>query len=313
MNKRRNKSVTKTKHRVQKTKRNRRLNKNRSVKGIRGNNKTKVVGKRRNIVQSGGGRIDDLVRRIVALDTIEGEIPNSFIDTIMNDVTVQNTQELTPEQKSDGSVVNDGISLLYAACRLKNHPSSYLVSKILDKMRDQHTSTSAGSLFKKIIGKERSSTWNRIIPNGSSNGSYPQHGAVQAARKILEKCSIIDDVTAYNKLIEIITILNLLKEYDRNVPKAGGLMNPIMELPNMLSDGRSYTAYQEFSLIFGEGAKSVEGLIRQKLPRFAHELVEKFEQVLGKPKKIHVFVPPPHNKTMGGPPLANAWTSSDGF
>ena len=71
MNKRRNKSVTKTKHRVQKTKRSRRLNKNRSVKGIRGNNKTKVVGKRRNIVQRGGVRIDDLVGRIFELDAIQ--------------------------------------------------------------------------------------------------------------------------------------------------------------------------------------------------------------------------------------------------
>jgi hypothetical protein len=73
MNKRRNKSVTKTQHRVQKTKRSRRLNKNRSVKGIRGNNKTKVVGKRRNIVQRGGGNIDVLVDRIYGLDRIQTE------------------------------------------------------------------------------------------------------------------------------------------------------------------------------------------------------------------------------------------------
>ena len=71
MNKRRNKSVTKTKHRVQKTKRSRRLNKNRSVKGIRGNNKTKVVGKRRNIVQRGGD-VNDLVKRITLTDLENG-------------------------------------------------------------------------------------------------------------------------------------------------------------------------------------------------------------------------------------------------
>jgi hypothetical protein len=297
MNKRRNKSVTKTKHRVQKTKRSRRLNKNRSVKGIRGNNKTKVVGKRRNIVQRGGGRIDDLVGRIYGLNKIEGEIPESFIDTIMADVTVENTQQRTQIEKPDGSLVNDGTTLLYAASRL-NRPSPYLVSKILEKTQDQHTGTSMGSVLKKMSGKERSSTWNRIIPNGSSNGSYPQHGAVQAAREILEKCSIRDDVTAYNKLNEIIKILKLLKEYDAKVPKLTGDMTPLMKLPNKLRDGEwGFTAYQEFTLSFG-GANSVEGLIKSKLPTYAVELVRKFEEVLEKPK--HVFAPPPPGKSMGG-------------
>ena len=299
MNKRRNKSVTKTKHRVQKTKRSRRLNKNRSVKGIRGNNKTKVVGKRRNIVQSGGGRIDDLVGRIFGLNTIEGEIPNSVIDNIMKDVTVENTRELTSIEKPDHSIVNDGISLLYAACRLKNHPSPYLVSKILDKMRDQHTGTSAGSLYKSLIGKERSSEWNRIIPNGSSNGSYPQHGAVQAAREILEKCPTQDDVTTNTKLNEIIKILKVLKEYDASVPKLTGIQNALMTLPNNLSGVGSFTAYEEFTLSFG-WAISVEGLIRTMLPKYADELVGKFEQVLGKPKPILVLHPPPPGKAMGG-------------
>ena len=55
MNKKQNKSVKKTKHRVQKTKRSQRLNKNRSIKGIRSNNNTKIVEKRRKIVQRGGG------------------------------------------------------------------------------------------------------------------------------------------------------------------------------------------------------------------------------------------------------------------
>lgn len=294
-----------------KTKRSRRVN-NRSVKGIRGSNKTKVVGKRRNTVQRGGGRIDDLVGRIFELNKIDGEIPQSNIDEIMTRVTVQNTRELTPIKK-DGRIVNEGMSLLYAACRLENNPSPYLVRKILEKMRAQHTGTTVGSFIKGATGKERSSDWNRIIPNGSLNGSYPQHGAVQAARKILEKCTTPNDETTYTKLNKIIEILKLLKDYDSKVPKTSGLMNPIMELPNALSNGKSYTAYQEFSLIFGEeGAKSVEGLIQTKLPRYARTLVSEFEDVLAKPKKPMVHSPPPSSKTMGGVP-ANAWTSSDGF
>jgi hypothetical protein len=311
MNKRRNKSVTKTKHLVQKTKRNRRLNKNRSVKGIRGNNKTKVVGKRRNIVQRGGGEINNLVGRIFALDTLEeDEIPNSVIDTIMDDVTVQNTQERTPIKKPDGSIVNDGISLLYAACRLKNHPSHYLVRKILEKMQDQHSGISFGALLKRVNGNVRGSEWNRIIPNGlsvPSAGSYPQHGAVQAAREILENRTILNDETTYTKLKKIIEILNLLKEYDSKVPKASGIMRPpIMELPNKLGpDNGGFTAYQEFNLIFVQGTQSVEGLINSILPSYARDLVAKFEVVLDKPKKTIVHSEPPHTKTMGGPPLAN--------
>ena len=307
MNKRRNKSVTKTKHRVQKTKRNRRLNKNRSVKGIRGNNKTKVVGKRRKIVQRGGGRIDDLVGRIVGLDTIEGEIPQTHIDNIMKDVTVKNTQELTPIENPDGIIVDDGMSLLYAAFRLEN-PSPYLVRKILEKTQNEHTGTTVGSLFKSLTRKERNSDWNRIIPNGltvSSAGSYPQHGAVQAAREILENCTILNDETTYTKLNKIIEILNLLKEYDAKVPKAGGDMTPLMKLPNKLGrDNWGFTAYQEFSPISGQGAESVEGLIREKLPSYAEKLVSQFEEVLGKPKKIIVHYPP---HFMGDVPPANGW------
>jgi|LauGreDrversion4_2_1035121.scaffolds.fasta_scaffold14321_4 hypothetical protein len=307
MNKRQNKSVTKTQHRVQKTKRSRRLNKNRSVKGIRGNNKTKVVGKRRNIVQRGGGRIDDLVGRIFELDQMEGEIQNTVIDRIMEDVTVVNTIELTPVKKLDGSVVNDGMTLLYAACRLKNNPSSYLVSKILYKMQDKHTKKSFGGWVKQVTGRERSSTWTAIIPNGPTNsGSYPQHGAVQAARNMLEKyipfISVDNEDLMNKKLHEIIKILRSLQEYDDNVPKPLGQWNPsLMGLYNALIK----TAYQEFNERYRDEydreIPSVEDLIEQKLPKYKTELIKTFEEVLKKPKRRpYPHAPPPPGKTMSG-------------
>lgn len=303
MNKLRNKSVTKTQHRVQKTKRSRRLNKNRSVKGIRGNNKTKVVGKRRNIVQRGGGRIDDLVGRIFELDQNKGEISNTVIDMIMEDVTVDNTTELTPVEKPDGSVVNDGITLLYAACRLENNPSSYLVSKILDKMKVKHTTPTFGSLFKQLTGKDRSYTFTEIIPNGISNSSsYPQHGAVQAARNMLKKYLGGKDDLMKQKLDEIITILRLLQEYDAKVPKPTGVFfAPLMGLYNAFRK----TAYQEFNQRYRDEYNheipSVEDMINQKLPTYKTELIALFEIVLKKPeRRSFPHAPPPPGKNMGG-------------
>lgn len=307
MNKRRNKSITKTQHRVQKTKKSRRLNKNRSVKGIRGNNKTKVVGKRRNIVQRGGGRIDDLVGRIFELDAIqEQEILESAINMIMDDVTVDNTQERTAVTNPDGTfpLDNTGMTLLYAACRLENNPSSYLVSEILKKMQDQHTEKSFGGLLKEVRGIERSSSWNAIKPNGKSKfGSYPQHGAVQAARKMLENYSMDNEDLMKQKLDEIIKILRSLQKYDDNVPKPLGEWNSsLMGLYNAFRK----TAYQEFNERYRDKSDdrqipSVEDLIEQKLPKYKTELIKTFEEVLKKPKRLpYPHAPPPQGKAMGG-------------
>ena len=293
MNKKQNKSVKKTKHRVQKTKRSQRLNKNRSIKGIRSNNNTKIVEKRRKIVQRGGARIDDLVRRIFGLDkiTVESE-RNTEIKGIIDNVSVDNTQERTPIEIGD-RIVNEGMTLLYAACRLVN-PSIVLVQGILNKMTVSHDRVSIGSLFKTLTKAPRGVSMRKIIPNGSSNGSYPQHGAIQAARLILEDARV-DIPTKHRKILEIIEILNLLKNYDNEQRKTSGddsRAPTLMQMKNKLPDGNSYTAFEESDLKFG-GRPSVRDLI---LTTFKH-LEEQFNTVLEKPKPqmapTFVFYPPP--------------------
>jgi len=273
MNKRRNKSVTKTKHRVQKTKRSRRLNKNRSVKGIRGNNKTKVVGKRRNIVQRGGGEINNLVGRIFALDTIPtGGERNGRIKAILDEIEPSNFFQVAhghTQPKDDPNP--NGPTLLYAACRLTD-PSVELVGGILNKMKV----TSTGFSFtKSFTGAPRSVTTYTIIPNGVSNGSYPQHAAVQAAKDILDQLRSSPSATTdsqrpfYHRIQQIYDILNRLKEYDEKLaqhikdektvmiapttqlnPK-GYTHTPLMDKRNELSNGSKYTAYDEYVNEFG--------------------------------------------------------------
>jgi len=261
MNKKHNKSVKKTKHRVQKTKRSQRLNKNRSIKGIRSYNNTNVVEKRRKIVQRGGARIDDLVRRIFGLDQITDESvrKKNEIDEILENVSVTNTQERTPIE-IDGRIVDEGMTLLYAACRLVN-PSIYLVQGILEKMRLRRPTT-----WEKIRGIPGSVTsMVKIIPNGSSNGSYPQHGAIQAVKINLENISLIGEKPCLTRLNSIIAILEQLKSYDaeerkfekeRKFPKTASQTHaepdpPLMERKNKLPKGdgtySEYTAYEEFN------------------------------------------------------------------
>lgn len=284
MNKRRNKSVTKTKHRVQKTKRNRRLNKNRSVKGIRGNNKTKVVGKRRNIVQRGGGDINDLVGRIFALNRIIDLQERSYIiEAILRDITPENFFQQADEFNPPNQRKAGGVSLLYAACRLEN-PSVELVEGILAKMKHE---SKGFSLTKFVTKAPRSVTMYTIIPNGVSNGSYPQHAAVQAAKDILEglskrQYSNHDDLFHIQRIVEI---LKMLKKYDdelaehiakeKKVMTPRGLVTsqeythtPLMDKKNRLPNGSTYTAYtayDEYVNRFGT-MNSVRFMIQQAFP-----------------------------------------------
>ena len=274
MNKRRNKSVTKTKHRVQKTKRNRRLNKNRSVKGIRGNNTTKVVGKRRNIVQRGGGEINNLVGRIFALDKIPtGADRSPQIEAILRDIDSSNFFQVAHGQTQSKDDPNpNGPTLLYAACRLKN-PSVELVGDILEKMKVASKNITSGAIFKFFTREPRSVTMYTIIPNGVSNGSYPQHAAVQAAKEILDQLRSSQFVTTDSQLPfnhriqQICAILKSLKSYDdelakhinsgKNVMLPTGLLptgythTPLMNKKNQLSDGTAYTACDEYINRFG--------------------------------------------------------------
>jgi hypothetical protein len=290
MNKRRNKSVTKTKtkHRVQKTKRTRRLDKNRSVKGIRGKNKTKVVGKRRNIVQRGGGEINNLVSRIFHLVQIQNvDERTNLIQAILKDINPSNLIELARGHKqSVREYYPDGPSLLYAACRLKN-PSVELVEGILEKM--------------KVNDSENSVIMYSIISNGVSNGSYPQHAAVQAAKEILQDNP--DDVL--HRIQKILTILSSLKRYDDNlaqhindrkkVMSPSGLLPvgtthiPLMNKKNKLSDGREYTAYEEYIFEF-DRAPSIRSTLESTLQGRAVNIND-FDNVLNPTGAVSVAAP----------------------
>ena len=256
MNKRRNKSVTKTQHRVQKTKRSRRLNKNRSVKGIRGNNKTKVVGKRRNIVQRGGGDINNLVSRIYGLDGIQTEHEkNAQIESILSDIEPLNLLQVARDPKQPSDTTATGPTLLYAACRLQN-PSDELVRRILfEKMKITKKK-------KRLFSKDKMMMY-IIIPNGSANGSYPQHAAVQAIKDILDglpknlnglPTNQIDD-TDKGRIETILSILQLLKIYDiklaaeqsKNVIRPPEIKEYIHTPLMNKTNGFGLTAYQEYA------------------------------------------------------------------
>lgn len=204
MNKRRNKSVTKTKHRVQKTKRNRRLNKNRSVKGIRGNNKTKVVGKRRKIVQSGGGPIEELIRQIDALNdtTIDQVMRTHKVTYLINWIR---QQDILSRRSTQPPYI--GQSILYAACNLDN-PSSDLVRGILKLMAE-------------------------CSPPLEISDPSPCQAAVDVVRRILTSSREGDEDHDIKlmKIKDILVILALLKSYD-NIPSQ--LKNKVFETPKGL-------------------------------------------------------------------------------
>jgi hypothetical protein len=299
MNKRRNKSVTKTQHRVQKTKRSRRLNKNRSVKGIRGNNKTKVVGKRRNIVQRGGGNIDVLVSRIYGLDEIpSGDVKDSKIDSILSDIEQSNLLQVASDPKQPRSdMTPTGSTLLYAACRLQN-PSIDLVRRILfEKMK----------ITKKGLFTKDKMMMYSIIPNGSANGSYPQHAAVQAIKQILDGISphsqpilFIDD-TNKNRILNIFTILQLLKKYDNELAEHIRLRKQVITPDEFKEDTHTplmsktnhfkLTAYQEYANSFN-GKPSIRYILASMPQQEGHVIrtfrIEEFDEVLASTGPVSV-------------------------
>lgn len=301
MNKRRNKSVTKTQHRVQKTKRSRRLNKNRSVKGIRGNNKTKVVGRRRNIVQRGGGDINDLVSRIYGLDRIQTEdVKDRQIESIVHDIEPSNLLQVARDLKQPHSdMPATGPTLLYAACRLQN-PRIDLVKMILEKMKIHNDSKLTTKVF---TGKPRSvRDMYSIIPNGSANGSYPQHAAVQAIKQILDGIShsrpilFIDD-TNKTRILNIFTILQMLKSYDKELAEHINrgknvitpdefkeyIHTPLMNKTNHLPNGLKLTAYEEYANRF-DGKPSIRDILSSFPQQEGHVIrtfrTEEFDEVL---------------------------------
>lgn len=303
MNKRRNKSITKTQHRVQKTKKSRRLNKNRSVKGIRGNNKTKVVGKRRNIVQRGGGDINDLVGRIYGLDRIQTEDEKTAeIESILSEIEPSNFLQVARDLKQPSDTTATGPTLLYAACRLQN-PRIDLVRRILEKMKIHNDSKFSIKVF--TVKPRGVRDMYSIIPNGSANGSYPQHAAVQAIKDILDGLSksksqsilFIDD-TNKTRILNIFTILQMLKMYDdelaehinrgKNVIsppefKEEDINTPLMNKTNHLPNGLNLTAYEEFSISFG-GKPSIRDILARIPQQGGHQIhtfrTEEFDKVL---------------------------------
>lgn len=283
MNKRRNKSVTKTKHRVQKTKRNRRLNKNRSVKGIRGNNKTKVVGKRRNIVQSGGKFVEELIRAIRMLDGINDKADRT---TYIRDVIVPLFTKTTMLKKSDtlrdkaSDETTDFHTPLYAACRLIT-PSYKLVETML----------AAG--------------FNPRIPNGGDSEDYPPHGAIKAARDILN-VEPIDGIDQRNKICEILEILKLLRAHDDEFLENPTVPHPSKPEPLMkMTNKESNTAYSEIDKnIKDKPSSNVNYLLLSNLIS-GNDFVKQFELVLEKPPIGLAILPDghPHKGASTGPLL----------
>ena len=251
MNKRRNKSVTKTKHRVQKTKRSRRLNKNRSVKGIRGNNKTKVVGKRRNIVQSGGKFVEELIRAIRTL--------NDTTDKTQRTTYITNTIEHL--FKRDGKIkdkasdkTTDCHTPLYAACRLKV-PSYELVQKML------------GAGF------------NPRTQNGIPDKEYPQHGAIKAAKYVVTT-EILDLTEKKKRISSICDILESLNAHDSGKnPGIGSLMK--------LKDARHNTAYDDF-LIIHDSVKRLYGEDGERIITRFETVLEKPNDLLTKQEMLEL-------------------------
>lgn len=298
MNKRRNKSVTKTKHRVQKTKRSRRLNKNRSVKGIRGNNKTKVVGKRRNIVQR-GGEVNNLVERIYSLNKrAEPDRSNEIkkiIDEIEGDPSPQDLFDVARGQtqsREQGGAPN-GPTVLYAACRLKN-PSIELVEAITGVITEQVKAFSVGE-------NTRVFPYN-IKQNGPSNMSNPMHATVQALKNILEDHTQGPGTKSTNAQ-NIAQILKSLYECDdqirmkkENVMKLNsGRFNfehtPLCKLPNKLSNGNTFTAYEEFMGQFEGSTRSIRELMTDN--NIDSSIISNIEYYLGhRQKQVTKYVPP---------------------
>ena len=126
-----------------------------------------------------------------------------------------------------------------------------------------------------------------IIPNGSSNGSYPQHAAVQAAKEILDGLTTekYNNDTALSRIQMIIRILESLKTYDnelaqhmrdgkkvmmRTTQLTAAEYTPLMNKKNKLLDGREYTAYDEYINGFG-ATPSLRDMLQKTFPVTGHD------------------------------------------
>ena len=130
-----------------------------------------------------------------------------------------------------------------------------------------------------------------IIPNGTSNGSYPQHAAVQTTKDILNENP--DNMGLLTQRIdEILQILRMLKDYDDAVARhtlegktvmtpSGSPHTPLMNKKNKLLNKKEYTAYEEYSNIFYDE----RGRPPIKLPSIREMLIPKFQ---GHGKLSHV-------------------------
>ena len=180
MNKRRSRNTTK---KIQRSNKKRTLHK-----------KTKVRKQRGRILQRGGaGDINDLIKLIDKLNdtrrilnddgTPQHDVQMDIIGEIRRFI-----QGLTKDERNKiktESLADNGHSALYAACRLKI-PERTLVADLL------HLEF-------------------QIIQNGPPTYSYPQHGAVQAAKDILDDASIKPE-NKFKRLEEILQVLILLRE-----------------------------------------------------------------------------------------------------
>jgi hypothetical protein len=131
------------------------------------------------------------------------------------------------------------------------------------------------------------------IPNGQ-NGSYPQHGVVAAANQILGN----EQLSLEQKNEKLIVLKDILEELRRK--------GADMSLKNRLKNGAEYTAYTEYSDMFGqEPTPSIE----DNISRFNADLSSRIKELLRPlpgppPGPPPGYGPPAHAMGYGAPPHA---------
>ena len=129
------------------------------------------------------------------------------------------------------------------------------------------------------------------IPNGQ-NGSYPQHGVVAAANQILGN----EQLSLEQKNEKLIVLKDILEELRRK--------GADMSLKNRLKNGAEYTAYTEYSDMFGqEPTPSIE----DNISRFNADLSSRIKELLRPlpgppPGPPPGYGPPAHAMGYGAPP-----------
>jgi len=253
-----------------------------------------------------------------------------LINSIVSGIEPSNLLQVAHDFKQPRSdMTPTGSTLLYAACRLQN-PSIDLVRRILfEKMKILNDSKLS---IKVITGEPRSViSMYSIIPNGSANGSYPQHAAVQAIKQILNGISphpprtiISIDGTDKNRILNIFTILQMLKSYDKELAEHIRLGKQVITPDEFKEDTHTplmsktnhfgLTAYEEYANSF-DGKPSIKDILAH-MPQQEGHLVhpfntEDFDKVLDPTDPVSVAAGSAGDAS-ALPPGWEEFTSADG-